>query len=80
MEKKKQVEPHAVASPLFDVKEALAYLKVSQSCLYTMMDRFERVKIGKRIFLTRKSCDDFLQANMIKPRRQRRDERERASA
>lgn len=68
--------PPLMESPLFTIREAVAYLRLSQSSLYTRMNEFDVVRLGGRIYLTRKSCDAYIATNTRKatvpPKRSRR--------
>jgi hypothetical protein len=79
---KKRRAPDAwtIESPLLSVPEAIKYLKISQSTLYLLMSRLEIVKLNRRIFITRKSADAYINANTRKPTQPAERSRKRRQA
>jgi hypothetical protein len=56
----------AIDSPLLSMIEAAAYTRQSVSSLYSKRFEFDLVRIGRRCFITRESCDRFIAARLQK--------------
>jgi len=73
--KEQQTSP-PIESPLLTIHEAVAYLRLSQSTVYTRMAEFDVVRLGGRVYLTRAGCDRYIATNTrkatIPPKRRRR--------
>jgi hypothetical protein len=69
-ERRQQTESRQLESPLLSIREAIGYLRVSQSFIYENLHRFEIVRLGRRVFLTRASADRLINANLRKPSQQ----------
>lgn len=61
-----------VVSPLLSIREATDYLRIAQSTIYTKLAEFEVVHLGRRVFITRKSADAWIERSMTRPRKARR--------
>jgi excisionase family DNA binding protein len=63
---------------LLTIAEAVKYLRLGQSTIYEILHKFEIVRLGRRIFITKKSADAYIAANTRPPARP--SARKRASA
>jgi hypothetical protein len=57
-------EALAIESPLLSIAEAVAYLRLGQSTIYERLHQFEVVRLGRRLFITRASADNYIKANL----------------
>ena len=72
--------PAPLVSPLLTIREAVTYLRLSQSSLYNRMHEFDVVRLGGRIYLTRASCDKYITSNTQPARKPPRRTRRRPGA
>lgn len=68
-----------IVSPLLSIREAAAYLNIGFSSIYEKMGTdLQAVKIGRRRFILRESCDALI-ARGIEPMNPRASRRRRAA-
>jgi hypothetical protein len=74
-------------SPLLSIRELVGYIRLCQSTIYERLDQFEVVRLGKRVFVTKRSADAYLEANTraptrspAPPKRRRRSNEQRRAA
>jgi hypothetical protein len=57
-----------IQSPLMNLVETCAYTRLARSVLYERLHEFDVVRLGKRRFITKASCDRYIERN-TKPAR-----------